>query len=331
MAGEQKKKKVRGAGKCEKLYKRRREGHPPIELEWEGGEPAMSEKNRDIQKKNPYPHFMGRDGYAMLQRELVASQATTSADIAGSSTETGSQLGREDSWLRGHTPGRQLEVTDPPLMEIRDRIVQLKKEVVAVTFVPDGHNVVLTRALGTAEHPGRTRGVGSYSGLCKVFKGNMKPRKPEDFASMSQHTPSVAPHYGQRSSKAPTDFVDFTDLTDVASFYLRISDPADYIVAHGSIFPRVLGDVVHGVPISPPSPPETVADCEGSFVAWPKSLVGLGDPPYTRLDMVTSHQANLFLFSAYAPLLLLALPYRMLLTGAHTSLSGRGVESCVSG
>ncbi|VFQ70402.1 unnamed protein product [Cuscuta campestris] len=24
---------------------------------------------------------------------------------------------------------------------------------------------------------------------------------------------------------------------------------------------------------------ETVADCEGSFVAWPKSLVGLGDPP----------------------------------------------------
>ncbi|VFQ83098.1 unnamed protein product [Cuscuta campestris] len=84
---------------------------------------ALSEKNRDIHKKNPYPHYMGRGGYAMLQRELAASQATTSADIAGSSTETGSQLGWEDSWLRGHTPGKQAEVTDPALMEIRDRIV----------------------------------------------------------------------------------------------------------------------------------------------------------------------------------------------------------------
>ncbi|VFQ72573.1 unnamed protein product [Cuscuta campestris] len=152
MADEQKKKKVRDAGKCEKLYKRKREGHPPIELKWECGEP----------------------------RELAASQATTTADIAGSSTETGSQLGREDSWLR---------------------------------------------EAGTAEHPGRMRGFGSYSGLRKVSKGNMKL---------------------------------------AAVCYLRISDLANYIVAHGSVFSRAQ---------------ETMADHEGSFVAWPKSLVGLGDPP----------------------------------------------------
>ncbi|VFQ80252.1 unnamed protein product [Cuscuta campestris] len=190
MSDKQKKKKVRGAGKCEKLYKRRREVHPPIEFEWDGGErvrgpdhygetpiclynyiepkhweefqiqneteeaKALSKKNRDLQKKNPYPHFMGRGGYAMLQHELAASQATTSANIAGLSTEMGSQLEREDSWLRGHTLGRLPEDTDPALMEIRDRIVQLNKEVAAGTFVPDGHNDVLTRALGTAEHPG---------------------------------------------------------------------------------------------------------------------------------------------------------------------------------
>ncbi|VFQ79474.1 unnamed protein product [Cuscuta campestris] len=355
MADQRKKKKVRGAGKCEKLYKRKREGHPPIELEWERGEPirgpyiseftglvgfevrsrvpityhqwrdvpkdlkatvldgvreiyvippggarhvmtvagarlhafrtylrkaylteggdhydnyppddytfierehweefliqmgtpeakALSDKNRDIQKKNSYPHFMGRGGYAMLLRELaVGSQANTS-----------------------HTPGRQAKVTDPALMEIRDRIVQLKKEVAAGTFVPNGHNDVLTRALGSAEHPGRTRGVGSYSGLRKVFNGNMKPRKPEgnylteddllqrlpsllqqyglsvsgsapEGASMSQHTPSVPPHYElQRSSKASTDFVDVAGVTEVSPCYLRISDPSDYIVAHGS-------------------------------------------------------------------------------------------------
>ncbi|VFQ77001.1 unnamed protein product [Cuscuta campestris] len=259
MADERKKKKVRGAGKCEKLYKRKREGQPPIELEWERGEPdiyvippggaqhvitvsalrhrafktylrgaylteggehysktpiepehweALSEKNRDIQKKNPYPQYMGRGGYAMLQRELAATSQA-----------------------------------------------QLKKEVTAGTFVPDGHNDVLTRALGTAEHPRRTRGVGSYSGLRKVFKGNMKPRKPEDFASMSQHTPSVAPPYRQCSSRACADFVDFADLTNVDACYLRISDPADYIVAHGSVVPRAPGVVVHGVPLLPHQPP----------------------------------------------------------------------------
>ncbi|VFQ64775.1 unnamed protein product [Cuscuta campestris] len=85
----------------------------------------------------------------------------------------------------------------------------------------------------------------------------------------------------------------------VAACYLRISDPADYIVAHGSVFPRALGDMVHGVPLVPhqvkvsvtvvlpgmgeytiPCPTEhieNVADCEGSFVAWPKSLVGFRD------------------------------------------------------
>ncbi|VFQ86124.1 unnamed protein product [Cuscuta campestris] len=248
-----------------------------------------------------WEEFQTQNETEEAKHELAASQATTSADIAGSSTELGSHLGREDSWLQGHTPGKQPEVTDPAQMEIRDRIVQLKKEVAAGTFVPDGHNDVLTRALRTAKHLRQTRGVGSYSGLRKVFKGNMKPRKPE----------------------------------------------ADYIVAHGSVFPRAPGDVVHGVSLLPHqvkvsvtlvhpgigeytiSCPtehiETIADCEESFVAWPKSLVGLGDPQCTRLDMATSHRPNFILFSAYAPLLLLALPYMMLLTGAHTPLSGQGL------
>ncbi|VFQ86001.1 unnamed protein product [Cuscuta campestris] len=121
-------------------------------------------------------------------------------------------------------------------------------------------------------------------------------------ASMSQHTPSVPPHYElQRSSKASTDFVDVAGVTEVSPCYLRISDPSDYIVAHGSVFPRAPGDMVHGVPLLPhqvkvsvtlvlpgmgeytiPCPTEhieTVADCLGSFVAWLKSLVGIGDPP----------------------------------------------------
>ncbi|VFR03166.1 unnamed protein product [Cuscuta campestris] len=55
----------------------------------------------------------------------------------------------------------------------------------------------------------------------------------------------------------------------VAANYLRISDPADYIVAHGSVFPRAPGDMVHGVPLLP----------HQRVVAWRKSLVGFGDPP----------------------------------------------------
>ncbi|VFQ67157.1 unnamed protein product [Cuscuta campestris] len=231
MADEQKKKKVKGARKCEKLYKRKRGGFearsrvPIIYNDW---------------------RYVSKDLKVMA---LDGVQATTSADITDSATETGSQLGREDFWLRGHTPGREPEGTDHALMEIRDRIVQLKEEVAAGTFLLEGHNDVLARALGTAEHPRWTRGVGSY-------------------------------------------------VAYVAACYLRISDPADYIVAHGSVFPRAPGDVVHGVPLLPhqvkvavtlvlprmgeypiPCPTEhieTVVDWEGSFVAWPKSLVGLG-------------------------------------------------------
>ncbi|VFQ88331.1 unnamed protein product [Cuscuta campestris] len=81
-------------------------------------------------------------------------------------------------------------------------------------------------------------------GLC-VSRGD------PDLASMSQHTPSVAPHYGQRSSKASTDFVDFAGVTEVAACYLRICDLADYIVAHGSVFPCAPRDMVHGVPLLP--------------------------------------------------------------------------------
>ncbi|VFQ61728.1 unnamed protein product [Cuscuta campestris] len=330
MADERKKKKVRGARKCEKLYKRRREGHPPIELEWERGEPI----------RGPYiSEFSGLVGFEVrlrvpitynnwheVPKDLKATVLDGVQDIyvippGGAShvmTVVASKLRAFRTYLRKAylTEGGEHYSKSPSdrytfielehceefqiQMGTPEAKVKLKKEVAAGTFVPDGHNDVLTRALGTAEHPGRTRGVGSYSGLRKVFKGNMKPRKPEGNymteEDLLQRLPSLLQH-----SKAYTDFVDFADVTEVAACYLRISDPADYIVAHGSVFPRAPGDMVHGVPLLPhqvkvsvtlvlpgmgeytiPCPTEhieTVADCEGSFVTWPKSLVGLGDPP----------------------------------------------------
>ncbi|VFQ85722.1 unnamed protein product [Cuscuta campestris] len=372
MADQRKRKKVRGAGKCEKLYKRRREGHPPIELEWERGEPIrgpyVSEFSGLVGFEDIYviPPVGARHVMTVAAERLCAFRTyLRKAYLKEGGDHYGKYppndytfvelLARRIGIYRRRIPIRTIwaEVDmpcssvslplllRPPLLLISlvrlsrrvlssDRRtlsceVQLKKEVAAGTFVPHGHNDVLTRALGTAKHPGRTRGVGSYSGLRKVFKGNMKPRNymtEEDLlqplpsllqqyglsvsgsapegASMLQHTPSVPPHYEQRSSKASTNYVDVAGVTEVAPCYLRISDLADYIVAHGSIFPRAPGDMVHGVPLLPhqvkvsvtlvlpgmgeytnPCPTEhmeTVADCEGSFVAWPKSLVGVGDP-----------------------------------------------------
>ncbi|VFQ84440.1 unnamed protein product [Cuscuta campestris] len=82
-------------------------------------------------------------------------------------------------------------------------------------------------------------------------------------ASMSQHTPSVPPHYElQRSSKASTDFVDVAGVTEVkVSVTLVLPGMGEYTIP------------------CPTEHIETVADCLGSFVAWPKSLVGIGDPP----------------------------------------------------
>ncbi|VFQ89590.1 unnamed protein product [Cuscuta campestris] len=286
MADKQKKKKVRGAGKYEKLYKRMREGHPPIELEWQRGEPERGPpEGHNTRWGSGYIYVIPPGGvrhvmtvagsrFCAFRTYLQGSYLTGGGDHYGTYRR---RILIRTIWTEVDMPCFSVSwlLLRPPLLPISlvrllrqvlssaDRIDQLKKEVAAGTFVPDGHNDVLTRALGSAEHSGRTRGVGSYSGLRKVFKGNMKPRKPGgnymteedllqrlpsllqqygvfvsggalDFASMSQHTPAVAPHYGQRSSKASTDFVDFADLTDVAVCYLRISYPADYIVAHGS-------------------------------------------------------------------------------------------------
>lgn len=87
-----------------------------------------------------------------------------------------------------------------------EEVIQLKSEVAVGTFVSERHNGVLTRALGSAEYPGRTWGVESYVGLRKAFNGNKKTHKPEGkymteqdldqmietvVADFTQHLPSL--------------------------------------------------------------------------------------------------------------------------------------------
>ncbi|VFQ91177.1 unnamed protein product [Cuscuta campestris] len=220
MANKRKKKKVRGAGKCEKLYKRRREGHPPIELEWERGELV---------------HGL----YVLEFTELVGFEARLRVPIT------------YNNW---HDVPKDVNAT------VVDGVWDM------YLIPPGGVQHVMTVA-GLRQRAFRTY----LRGACLMEGGD---------------------HYGDVVHGVP-----LLPQQVKVSLTLMLPGMGEYTIP------------------CPTEHIEFVIDCEGigSFVAWPNSLVGLGDPRCTRLDMATSHQANHVLFSAYAPLFL-ALPYRMLLT-----------------
>ncbi|VFQ78437.1 unnamed protein product [Cuscuta campestris] len=135
---------------------------------------AISAANTERQQKNVYPHNMGRGGYRMLEQKILSSSSTTTTE---NNSSVPPDLSRENMWLLGRTKDNQ--IPNPNVREVAERIVKLKADAQAGTFTPVGHDDILTRALGTSEHPGRTRGVGSLVGLRNVFKGKKKSQKSD--------------------------------------------------------------------------------------------------------------------------------------------------------
>ena len=59
-----------------------------------------------------------------------------------------------------HVEDRSFSSTNPPMSELIQRISQVTEEMRQGTHISNREKDVLTRALGTKEHPGRTRGTG---------------------------------------------------------------------------------------------------------------------------------------------------------------------------
>jgi hypothetical protein len=72
--------------------------------------------------------------------------------------------GRARNWFLGH--GRYIDeqigelIAHPAIVNPKDELVKALQEVQEGKFIPDRERDVLTKALGNAEHSGRTRGLG---------------------------------------------------------------------------------------------------------------------------------------------------------------------------
>src|SRR5207244_12898835 len=55
----------------------------------------------------------------------------------------------------------ELSFNKPETVEVVNKLAEIHAQATQGSFMPDRENDVLTKALGTKEHPGRTRGFGS--------------------------------------------------------------------------------------------------------------------------------------------------------------------------
>jgi len=122
----------------------------------------MSQRNTENALSNPLPHNLGTRG---IVRKLPQWDAEfQEMEKNGVVPET---VGWEMRSLifalshgSSHGPDGKLVSKDERAKHLVKRIQEVREEVSSGAFVPDRENDVLSRALGTKEHPGRVRGMG---------------------------------------------------------------------------------------------------------------------------------------------------------------------------
>ena len=88
---------------------------------------------------------------------------------------------RSKNWMLGRrstsSPCAELIFNKPETVEVVKKLAQFHVQATQGSFVPDRENDVLTKALGTKEHPGRTRGFGSKVPWKKGFPNDLHKYK----------------------------------------------------------------------------------------------------------------------------------------------------------
>ncbi|KAK9715127.1 hypothetical protein RND81_06G145100 [Saponaria officinalis] len=133
-----------------------------------------SENARAAQKKNEYPHYIGRAGYVgkkevWFQEEFTQEQlGNPDSDLILTQESVTNRLNdRGYLWIKAHTPSSS--APPPQTQKVIDNIRHWKEMEEKGEFVSSRLEDVLVKAIGKPEHSGRTRGVGSYVGLQTYF------------------------------------------------------------------------------------------------------------------------------------------------------------------
>ncbi|KAK9676321.1 hypothetical protein RND81_11G068900 [Saponaria officinalis] len=257
---------------------------------------------------------MGRAGYSgktekWLNEEISSEKLKNpNADpIALQEIATKRLEDRSYKWIKGHTPSSS--APPPETQEVIDKIKHYDSLVKTGEFVPSRSEDVLVKATGKKEHPGRTRGVGSFVGNQKVF-GKPPSRGPREkmytaqemdtlFEEVKKQTraemknvflemaktcglilPNAFEDEGASNSSPPRQdqtschSVDqrdpFVNLKDPISCRLGVHDGNTLIVvAEGTARPWKENIVVHHTPLSPQNVHVSIDKCFNSTAPLP--------------------------------------------------------------
>ncbi|KAK9714661.1 hypothetical protein RND81_06G110400 [Saponaria officinalis] len=285
---------------------------------------AKSEKARAPQKNNIHPHYMGRAGYVGKTKQWFKEEleqetlSNPDADPIQSQDAVASRLAdRSYTWIKAHTPA----TSNPPpqTQKVIDDIKHWSEMEKTEEFIPSRLEDALVKAIGKPEHPGG--GEERNNGRMKVimheqFAELMKAcgvKMPLDFEfnMKASHLSS------QRDTKSSCHSVElndpFIELLDPAPCRLTVLESENIIVvAEGTAWPWVEGQMVHNTPLSPqnvcvsidkvlesaaPLPVpwggfERIGEVDGSFAQWPKTLVLLGPDEEFLTEMFKSKETK---------------------------------------
>ncbi|XP_062079615.1 uncharacterized protein LOC133784150 [Humulus lupulus] len=127
---------------------------------------ALREAQRERALKYTSRHRTSRRGLANVREDLKTKLGV--ADVE-----------RYQVWIRAREK-RKVLVTDLD-KQIEARINELKEKVCSGEIIAKGRNDILTQALGTPEHPGRVRALGSFAKISSVF--GRKPKITTEMAN----------------------------------------------------------------------------------------------------------------------------------------------------
>ncbi|KAL8122564.1 hypothetical protein AgCh_019051 [Apium graveolens] len=148
------------------IYKKRRETEEFKEI---------SEKAKDSKKHDEHVHFLGPSGYYSNRAKWCVDDPISSLDDSECIDESilsSQRSGRSYDWLRARVKKKEGGGYYFPNLQTKEvfaKMGELQRQVSDGSWTPQGHDDILSRALGRKEHGGRVRGVGGGAKIKEVF------------------------------------------------------------------------------------------------------------------------------------------------------------------
>ncbi|KAL8103902.1 hypothetical protein AgCh_028196 [Apium graveolens] len=150
----------------------------------------ISEKAKESQKHNDHVHYLRPSGYASKRTKWSIDDPITSLndpDYNNLSLLSTERTGRDFHWLRARARADGQGGHYFPNKKTKDVCLtmnELHNQASEGSWNPQGHDDLLTRALGNKEHGGRVRGVGGGVKIKDGFKSG--PRRHSGLLSTDE-------------------------------------------------------------------------------------------------------------------------------------------------